>query len=75
MLLGFPLDYRTVSHIQAAIAAFGQLLFWEEDKRHLNRIILKARVTSLEDVPQFIVFSESKGFQGQSWMIQCDIMQ
>lgn len=36
---------------------------------------MKARVADLESIPQFIVFSESEGFEGDSQTIQCEILQ
>jgi hypothetical protein len=51
------------------------LLLLENDRAHLARLIVKARVTELEDVPHFIVFSKAKGFQGESWMVQCKILE
>jgi hypothetical protein len=56
MLLGFPLDYRSSEYLQAAIGSFGRLILWEEDRRNIYRTLLRVRVTSLEEVPQFIVF-------------------
>jgi hypothetical protein len=32
-------------------------------------------VTSLEDVPQFIVFCVVESFQGFFWTVQCEIIQ
>jgi hypothetical protein len=52
----------------------GRVLTWEDDPANLARILVKARVTNLEDVPRHIVFSETDGFQGQSWTIQCEII-
>jgi hypothetical protein len=40
----------------------------------LGRVLVKARVTNLEEVPRHIVFSEAEGFLGQSWTIQCEII-
>jgi hypothetical protein len=75
MLLGFPLDYRSSEYLQAAIGSFGRLILWEEDRRNVYRTLLRVRVTSLEEVPQFIVFSEADGFIGDSWTVQCEIIQ
>ena len=61
MLLGFPLDYRSSEYLQAAIGSFGRLILWEEDMHNVNRTMLRVWVTSLEEVPQFIVFSEADG--------------
>jgi hypothetical protein len=75
MLLGFPLDYRSSEYLQAAIGSFGRLILWEEDRSNISRTLLRVRVTSLEEVPQFIVFSEAEGFAGDSWTVQCEIIQ
>jgi hypothetical protein len=75
MLLGFPLDYRSSEHLQVAIGSFGRLILWEEDRRNIYRTLLRVRVTSLEEVPQFIVFSDADGFLGDSWTVQCEIIQ
>jgi hypothetical protein len=69
MLLGFPLDYRSSEYLQAAIGSFGRLILWEEDRHNVTRTLLRIRVTSLEEVPQFIVFSEADGFIGDSWTV------
>jgi hypothetical protein len=75
MLLGFPLDYRSSEYLQAAIGSFGRLLLWEEDRHNVYRTMLRVRVTSREEVPQFIVFSEADVFIGDSWTVQCEIIQ
>jgi hypothetical protein len=69
MLLGFPLDYHSSEHLQVAIGSFGRLILWEEDRRNIYRTLLRVRVTSLEEVPQFIVFSDADGFIGDSWTV------
>jgi hypothetical protein len=65
-LLGFPMDCLSQENLQHAIASFGKLLTWEEDKSNRNRLLVKARVTDLEDVPKHIVMSENDGFQGET---------
>jgi hypothetical protein len=74
MLLGFPMNYWSTNHIQNALAPFGRVLNWENNHTNFARLLVKARVTNLEDVPRFIVISETEGFQGQSWTIQCEII-
>jgi hypothetical protein len=75
MLLGFPLDFWTHEHIQNAIGSFGKVLMWDPDLANATRLLVRARVTSLQEVPQFIVFSVAEGFEGVSWTVQCDIVQ
>lgn len=41
----------------------------------MARIIIRARVTELDDVPQFILLTENEGFQDLSWTVQCEILQ
>jgi hypothetical protein len=38
-------------------------------------LLVKARVTDLQDVPHFIVVTETEGFHGQSWIVQCEIIE
>jgi hypothetical protein len=66
MLMGFPLYYWNSADIQSAIASFGRLILWENERDHLARILVRARVTALEDVPYFIVITdgEALGFHG-----------
>jgi hypothetical protein len=51
------------------------LILWEEDRSNVSRTLLRVRVTSFEEVPQFIVFLEAEGFVGDSWTVQCEIIQ
>jgi hypothetical protein len=75
MLLGFPFDYWTQEHIQNAIGSFGRVIMWDADRANLTRLLVRARVTSLEEIPQFIVFGVAEDFQGVSWTVQCEIIQ
>jgi hypothetical protein len=75
MLMGFPLDYWDNETIQNSIASFGRMLLWENDRSHLTRLLVKARVSDLHDVPHFILLTEGEGFMGQSWTIQCEILE
>ncbi|TVU22093.1 hypothetical protein EJB05_31773, partial [Eragrostis curvula] len=75
MLLGFPLDYWDRENIEAAIASFGRLMIWERDERHLARIVIKVRVVTLESVPRFLVVSDGDNFFGESWTVQCEIIE
>jgi hypothetical protein len=75
MLFGFPVDYWSNDCIQSAIASFGRVLLSENDRRKLARLLVKARVTDLNDVPHFIVLTEADGLQSHSWTIQCEILK
>ncbi|TVU49358.1 hypothetical protein EJB05_00666, partial [Eragrostis curvula] len=75
MLMGFPIDFWDQASIENAISFFGRLLSWEEDYNNLSRLLLRARVTDLHKVPEFIVLTVGEGFQGESWTIQCEIIQ
>jgi hypothetical protein len=66
MLLGFSLDHWNGESIQMAIASFGKVTVWENDRRHLARLMVRATVIDLQDVSHFIVLIESEGFLGQS---------
>jgi hypothetical protein len=70
----FPLDFWSIEDVQSAIASFGRVLHWEEDHSNLTRMLVKAQVTDLVEIPRHIIFSESEGFRGQSRTIQCEII-
>ncbi|TVU18871.1 hypothetical protein EJB05_34988, partial [Eragrostis curvula] len=69
------LDYWTKYHIQAAIASFGKLEVWEEDLAHLSRVMIKAKVVNLTSIPKWIVISEGDNFEGDTWTVQCEVIQ
>jgi hypothetical protein len=50
-------------------------LLWDSDHSNITSLMVRARVTSLEEVPHFIVFSVAKGFQGVSWTVQYEVVQ
>lgn len=74
MLMGYPPDYRSNEEIGDTIKSFGRLQFWQRDNI-LARVIIKARVTDLEDVPHYIIISERDNFEGVSLPVQCEIIQ
>jgi hypothetical protein len=74
MLIGYPPDYRSNEEIGDTIKSFGRLLFWQRDNV-LARVIIKARVTDLADIPHYIVISEGDFFEGVSLTVQCEILK
>lgn len=75
LLLGFPPDYREDEFVANAISPFGQVMYWVDDTTHLAKLLVRARVVDYESVPRFIVLTEGEGFQGESWTVQCEILQ
>jgi hypothetical protein len=75
MLLGFPLDHWNHDSIQNVIVSFGRVILWEKDLDYKARLLVHARVTDLADVPHFIVLTKSSGLQGESWIVQCEILE
>lgn len=75
MMLGFLEDYKTERHIQNAVSEFGQLILWEESSAYPGRVMARVRVTSAQGVPQFIAYSDAMDGNGESWTIQCEVLQ
>lgn len=75
MLLGFPPDYREDEFVVNAINSFGRVINWIYNPKHLSKLFARVRVIDLESVPQFLVLTEGEGFQGESWTVQCEILQ
>lgn len=53
---------------------FGKAINWVNDLDHLTRLLVRARVVNLESIPHFIVFSDTVGYEGDSWTIQVEIL-
>lgn len=50
------------------------MILWQKDDV-LARVILKARVTDLIDIPHYLLLSEGDDFEGVSFTVQCEILQ
>lgn len=75
MLLGLNLDLWTQPLVEKAVSSFGLLLIWEEDHYSQARALVRVRVSSLEDIPWFFVFTEGTHFESDCWAVQCEILQ
>lgn len=75
MMLGLDLDLWTRPLVEKVVSSFGQLLIWEEDHYFMSRAIVKVRVSSLEEIPLFFVFTEGVNFESDSWSVQCEVLQ
>jgi hypothetical protein len=51
------------------------MIMWENDRDHLALLMVRAWVTDLREVPYFLVLTEAKGFQGESWTVQVEIIE
>nr|TKW20819.1 hypothetical protein SEVIR_4G113900v2 [Setaria viridis] len=60
--------------VEDPIKSFGRLILWQCDNV-LARIIIKARVTDLVDVPHYLILLEGDDFEGVSLTVQCEIIQ
>jgi hypothetical protein len=74
MLLGTNVDFWSDAHIHKIIGDHDQVITWEENHNNLVRVLVKARVVNLEDIPWFIVSTEGLGFESDSWTIQTEII-
>ena len=74
MLMGLPEDYWEQEFIEMVLGPYARVVDWDNDPNHLTRLIVRARVVDLECIPHFTVFSDSPGFEGQSWTVQCEIL-
>lgn len=73
ILIGYPVDARSIDEIRDTIKSFGRLICWQKDSV-LSRVVVKARVTDLEDIPHYLVLSEGDDFEGVSTTVQVEIM-
>lgn len=75
LMLGLNLDLWTLPLIDKAVSSFGRLLIWEEDQFYQSRAVVRVRVSSLDEIPWFFVFTEGTHFESPSWSVQCEILQ
>lgn len=75
LLLGLPNDYWTKRHIHSIVGEFARVLLWVADDRFRCRLLISARVTDLEKVPQFIVYADPDTIDRGSWTLQCEVLQ
>nr|TKW08979.1 hypothetical protein SEVIR_6G061100v2 [Setaria viridis] len=75
MLLGFSIDYWTKTDVEKPVSEFGKLIVWEEDPNYLAHVVAKIRVVDLSEISWILVCSEGEGFEGNSWTVQCEILQ
>lgn len=75
MLMGFPNDYWKQEYVDTVMRPFGKAITWDNDPDHLTRLLVRARVVDLESIPHFIIFSDTVGYEGDSWTIQVEILQ
>ncbi|KAJ1267528.1 hypothetical protein BS78_07G063300 [Paspalum vaginatum] len=62
-------------YIEDVVGPFARLLAWEDEPRRLAGVVVRVRAVDLETIPHFITFSVGEAFQGDSWTIQCEILQ
>lgn len=73
--MGLPEDYWEQEFIETVLGPYTRVVDWDNYSNHLTRQIVRARVVDLECIPHFTVFSDSPGYEGQSWTVQCEILQ
>jgi len=75
MLLGFLPDFREDECVFNPISSFGRVAHWIHNQANLAKLLIRARVVDYKSVPRFLVLTEGEGFQGESWTVQCEILQ
>lgn len=75
MMVGLNLDLWNNALVDKAVSEFGRLIAWEEDGNHMSKILVRARVFSLDAIPWFFNFSEGTAPETNSWSVQCEVLQ
>lgn len=61
--------------VDKADSEFGKLIVWEEDFQNMARVFVKARVSGLDSIPWFLVFTEGTEPTSDSWSVQIEVFQ
>lgn len=75
LLLGLYANYWEDEYIEDAIGSFAQVISWTSVSACVSRVIVRAWMVDIETIPQFVALSDSPGFEGDSWAIQCEVIQ
>jgi hypothetical protein len=62
MMLGYPLDYRSLEFIDQTVSSFGKLITWHNNCRSLGYVLVKCLYNGAQSMPRSLVFR-----QGESW--------
>jgi hypothetical protein len=52
MVLGFPLDYKSLKHVDQTMASFGKLVSWHNNPRVMGLVLLKCLYNGVHSVPK-----------------------
>ena len=74
LFVGVPFDYCNTEDIVAAIAKWGRIISWEKEDALRGKILVKARVTELIDIPKSIRWSEGECFEEESWTSSVEVL-
>ena len=66
LFVGVPFDYCNTKDIATAIAKWGRIISWEREDAVRGKILVKARVTELIDIPKSIRWFEGECFEEES---------
>ncbi|KAJ1265092.1 hypothetical protein BS78_08G051900 [Paspalum vaginatum] len=75
LILNLPADYWKQEHLERIVDPFGHLISSKGEANNLASLVLKVLAEDLESVPIFIPFSVGVVHQGESWTLQCEILQ
>lgn len=67
--------YWTERHIHSIVGEFGRVQRWVADDRMRCRLLVRITVSSLDKVPQFILYDDPEKANGESWTLQCEVLQ
>jgi hypothetical protein len=69
-MLGYPLDYRTIEHIDEAVATFGKLMTRHNNHIALCYILVRCLYNGADSIPRSIVFRQGeRNGNGWSWSV------
>jgi len=75
LIMNLPADYWKPEHLERIVAPFGHLISWDGATNNLASLVVEVRVEDLDTIPHFIPFSVGDVHQGESWTLQCEILQ
>jgi hypothetical protein len=67
MLLGYPLDYRNLEHIDQAVSPFAKLVTWHNNMRSLGYVLVKCLYNDVQSVLRSLLVLRQGERNGTGW--------
>ena len=74
LIVGIPFDNCNTEDIAAAVTRFAKIISWEKEDALKGKVLVKARVTDLQEIPKSLRWTEGEMFEGESLTSSIEVL-